>query len=169
MDYDGRRILANYYDQELFPTIKEQKAFEKNLFSKTHKANSEIIMLDGLTCLYRSNVDLYFFVIGSSHENPLLLMSLLNCVFDTANHIVLKNMEKRAVFDSLHLVMLALDEICDGGIILETDANAIMSRLVLRTEDIPLGEQTVAQVKKAIYAINTPFMCLTVSTQLNLH
>lgn len=26
-------------------------------------------MLDGLTCVYRSNVDLYFYVMGSSNEN----------------------------------------------------------------------------------------------------
>ncbi len=69
LDNDGRRILANYYDKTLFPTIKEEKAFEKNLFQKTHKANADIIMLDGLTCLYRSNVDLFFYVMGDCHEN----------------------------------------------------------------------------------------------------
>lgn len=29
-------------------------------------------MLDGLTCVYRSNVDLYFYVMGSSHENEVI-------------------------------------------------------------------------------------------------
>ena len=48
---------------------KEQKAFEKNLFNKTHRANAEIVMLDGLTCVYKSNVDLFFYVMGSSQEN----------------------------------------------------------------------------------------------------
>ena len=71
LDNDGNRILSNYYDSELFASIKEEKAFEKNLFSKTSKASGEIIMLDGLTCLYRSNVDLYFYVMGSTHENEL--------------------------------------------------------------------------------------------------
>jgi len=69
LDNDGNRILAKYYDKNVFSTSKEQKAFEKNLFSKTHRANAEIIMLDGLTCVYRSNVDLFFYVMGSSHEN----------------------------------------------------------------------------------------------------
>lgn len=69
LDNDGNRILAKYYDKNVFPTPKEQKTFEKNLFSKTHRANAEIIMLDGLTCVYRSNVDLFFYVMGSSHEN----------------------------------------------------------------------------------------------------
>ena len=69
LDNDGRRILANYYDKKLFPSIKEEKAYEKNLFQKTHKANADVIMLDGLTCLYRSNVDLFFYVMGDCHEN----------------------------------------------------------------------------------------------------
>ena len=69
LDNDGNRILTKYYDKEIFPTAKEQKAFEKNLFNKTHRASAEIIMLDGLTCVYKSNVDLFFYVMGSSHEN----------------------------------------------------------------------------------------------------
>lgn len=69
LDNDGNRILAKYYDKNIFPSPKEQKAFEKNLFTKTHRANAEIIMLDGLTCVYRSNVDLFFYVMGSCHEN----------------------------------------------------------------------------------------------------
>jgi len=47
--------------------------------------------------------------------------------------------------------MLALDEICDGGVFLEADPTAVVSRVALRTDDIPLGEQTVAQVKKSIF------------------
>lgn len=95
LDNDGNRILAKYYDKNVFPSSKEQKAFEKNLFSKTHRANAEIIMLDGLTCVYRSNVDLYFYVMGSSHENEVckiliaLKMSyvwhILTYVFVTVN------------------------------------------------------------------------------------
>lgn len=69
LDNDGNRILAKYYDKNVFPTAKEQRTFEKNLFNKTHRANAEIIMLDGLTCVYKSNVDLFFYVMGSSNEN----------------------------------------------------------------------------------------------------
>lgn len=32
-------------------------------------ASGEIVMLEGLTCVYRSNVDLYFYVMGSQAEN----------------------------------------------------------------------------------------------------
>lgn len=37
LDNEGNRILAKYYDKNVLPTTKEQKAFEKNLFTKTHR------------------------------------------------------------------------------------------------------------------------------------
>jgi hypothetical protein len=42
--------------------------------------------------------------------------------------------------------MLAMDEMVDNGMILEADPATLVSRVALRTDDIPLGEQTVAQV-----------------------
>lgn len=150
LDNDGNRILAKYYDKNVFPTVKEQKAYEKNLFNKTHRANAEIIMLDGLTCVYKSNVDLFFYIMGGTHENELILMSVLNCLYDSVSLILKKNVEKRAVLENLDIVMLAFDEICDGGIILDADPSSVVKRVDLRNDDIPIGEQTVAQVTNAL-------------------
>ncbi|CAG2202863.1 COPZ [Mytilus edulis] len=122
LDNDGNRLVTKYYDDQ-FPTSKEQKAFEKNLFNKTHKANSEIIMFEGLTCVYRSNVDLFFYVVGSSQENELILASVLNALYES----------------------VTVDEICDGGIILDSDATSIVQKVSLRTDDLNIGEQTMAQ------------------------
>lgn len=84
LDNDGKRILAKYYDPNILATAKEQKLFEKNLFSKTHRANSEIIMLENMTCVYKSNVDLYFYVMGSNQENEVKCLKLqeTNCVIE---------------------------------------------------------------------------------------
>ena len=46
LDNDGKRVYANYYDSNIFPTLKEQSTFEKSLFSKTAKANAEVITLN---------------------------------------------------------------------------------------------------------------------------
>uniref|UniRef100_A0A8C9T517 Coatomer subunit zeta n=1 Tax=Scleropages formosus TaxID=113540 RepID=A0A8C9T517_SCLFO len=73
LDNDGERLYAKYYD-DTYPTVKEQKAFEKNIFNKTHRTDSEIALLEGLTVVYKSNIDLYFYVIGSSHENEVILI-----------------------------------------------------------------------------------------------
>lgn len=107
--------MAKYYDKNVLPTVKEQKTFEKNLFSKTHRATSEIIMLDGLTCVYKSNVDLFFYVMGSTQENELILLSVLNCLYDSISLILKKFVEKKSVMENLEIIMLAFDEICDGG------------------------------------------------------
>ena len=45
LDNDGKRVYGKYYDSNIFPTLKEQSAFEKSLFTKTAKANAEVIRL----------------------------------------------------------------------------------------------------------------------------
>lgn len=42
-------------------------------------------------------------------------MSVLNALYDSISLILRKNVEKRAVLESLDICMLAMDEICDGG------------------------------------------------------
>lgn len=37
--------LFQYYDPELYPSMKEQKNFERNVFNKTHKADSKVLSL----------------------------------------------------------------------------------------------------------------------------
>ncbi|ELW54516.1 Coatomer subunit zeta-1 [Tupaia chinensis] len=102
-------------------TVKEQKAFEKNIFNKTHWTDSEIALLEGLTVVYKSSIDLYFYVIGSSYENELMLLAVLNCLFDSLNQMLRKNVEKRALLENMEGLFLAVDEIVDGGVILESD------------------------------------------------
>ncbi|XP_073519229.1 coatomer subunit zeta-1 isoform X2 [Phyllobates terribilis] len=134
-----------YYD-ETYPSVKEQKAFEKNIFNKTHRTDSEIALLEGLTVVYKSSIDLYFYVIGSSHENELMLMAVLNCLFDSLSQMLRKNVEKRTLLENMDGLFLAVDEIIDGGVILESDPQQVVHRVALRGDDVPLTEQTVSQV-----------------------
>uniref|UniRef100_A0A915CK64 Coatomer subunit zeta n=1 Tax=Parascaris univalens TaxID=6257 RepID=A0A915CK64_PARUN len=146
LDQDGNRVLAKYYDQELFPTQKEQRAFEKSLFQKTNKANAEIIMLDGLICVYRSNVDLFFYVMGGNSENELILVAALNCLYDSISLVLRKNVEKKALVDNMDVAMLILDEICDNGVLLETEPQAVISRCAVRQDELTFGDQSISQV-----------------------
>ncbi|XP_019920789.3 coatomer subunit zeta-1-like isoform X1 [Crassostrea angulata] len=154
LDNDGNRLITKYYDEQ-FPTAKEQKQFEKNLFGKTHKANSEIIMFEGLTCVYKSNVDLFFYVVGSSHENELILASVLNALYDSINQILRKNVEKRSLLENLDAAFLVVDEICDGGIVLDSDASSIVQKVSIRSEDTPLGEHTMSQINKKLEVLQS--------------
>lgn len=117
MDSDGNRIVGKYYDKTVFPSTKEEKAYEKSLFNKTRRCdeNTDIIMLDGLTCVYKANVDVYFYVMGSSHENELLLVNVLSCLYDSISIILKKDISRQSVLRDLDIVLLTFDEICDGG------------------------------------------------------
>jgi len=147
LDQDGERIFAKYFNPpENLSNPKGQKAFEKTLHKKTNDANAEIIMLDGLTIVYRSSVDVFFYVIGSQQENELILVATLNTIFDAISLLTKKSVEKRTLLSSLDAVYLAMDEVCDSGIIIESDPETIFSRSSSKQDDLPLGDQTVAEV-----------------------
>ncbi|RIB05631.1 Longin-like domain-containing protein [Gigaspora rosea] len=149
LDGEGNRILAKYYgSKNAYPTPKEQKVFEKGLFDKTRRANGEIILYDNHVVLYRSNIDVFFYVVGSVEENELLLSTILNAFYDAVSSLLRHQVEKRTIADNLDLVVLALDETIDDGIALETDPNVIVSRVTrprTDTTDIPITEQTFIQ------------------------
>eukprot|EP00051_Salpingoeca_urceolata_P027584 m.482227 g.482227 ORF g.482227 m.482227 type:complete len:173 (+) comp22464_c0_seq1:491-1009(+) len=144
LDNDGKAIICKYFD-ETWPTIKEKRAFEKGLFQKTHRANAEIIMFDGITCVYRSNVDLFFYVFGSAEENELILASVLDALFEATAILTKDNIEKAALFDRMDAITMVMDELVDGGIILETDAGVLAQQATGGREEMPLGEKTLSQ------------------------
>lgn len=78
---------------------------------------AEIILLDGMICVYRSNVDLFFYVMSGADENELILVSALNCLYDSISLVLRKNVEKKALIDDMDIAMLIVDEICDNGFV----------------------------------------------------
>ncbi|KAI9255971.1 Longin-like domain-containing protein [Sporodiniella umbellata] len=155
LDGEGNRVLAKYYDAEK-TNLKQQKQFEKGLFEKTKRAQGEVILYDNQIVLYRSNIDIFFYVVGSMEENELILVSMLNAFYDAVSTLLRYSffffdryqVEKRSVMDNLDLVILCLDETVDEGVILETDSNAIVGRVSkprMDMVDIPFSEQTLLQ------------------------
>eukprot|EP00741_Cyanophora_paradoxa_P015127 tig00020848_g14598.t1 len=151
LDAEGRRICTKYYTDDL-PTTAQQLAFEKSLFSKTHRINArseaEIIMFEKDIFVYRFSTDVHFYVGGSQQENELILVSVLTALYDTVSTILRNQVDKRTMLDNMEAVFLTLDEIIDGGIVLETDPSVIASRVQMKgaETDVPLSEQSLAQV-----------------------
>ncbi|XP_012581505.1 PREDICTED: coatomer subunit zeta-2 [Condylura cristata] len=145
LDNDGHRLLAKYYD-DTFPSMKEQMVFEKNVFNKTSRTDSEIAFFGGMTIVYKSSIDLFLYVVGSSHENELMLMAVLTCLFESLNYMLRKNVEKRCLMENMDGAFLVLDEIVDGGVILESDPQQVVQKVNFRADDSGLTEQSVAQV-----------------------
>ena len=79
------------YYGNAFEALKEQRAFEKTLFNKTHRLNcaphlfgeyftraAEIVTFDGITAVYRSNIDLIFYVFGAADENEVRVAIIID-------------------------------------------------------------------------------------------
>jgi len=143
LDGEGKRIISKYYSKALFPTKQQQLAFEKSLFNKTNRTNGEIILFENLIVVYKSNVDVHFFVVGDQDENELMLTSVLNAFFDAVTQLLRGANDKRSILDNLDTVLLALDEIIEDGIILEADHGSVVGRVAMKGDDAP--EQTFQQ------------------------
>ncbi|OIT40486.1 PREDICTED: coatomer subunit zeta-2-like [Nicotiana attenuata] len=150
LDSEGKRVAVKYYSDD-WPTNVAREAFEKAVFAKTQKTNAraeaEITMFDNYIVVYKFSQDLHFFVTGSDNENEIILASVLQGFCDAVGILLRANVEKKEALENLDLILLCLDEIVDGGIVLETDANVIAGKVASNSLDsgAPLSEQTISQ------------------------
>ena len=103
---DSSRILAKYYaaphpptgaaahstnypGANPYPTLKDQKAFEKGLLEKTSKQTSDIILYDNRVVVFKLEGDIMLYVVGAADENEILLYSVVLALRDSLN-ILLK-------------------------------------------------------------------------------
>ncbi|KAE9407066.1 coatomer protein [Gymnopus androsaceus JB14] len=160
LDTEGHRVLAKYYRPKSHPqlhpaltTLKDQKAFEKGLWAKTKKAGGDIILYDGHLAVYKHSLDIILYFIASPSENELMLSTALNSLIDAQSLLLRNQLEKRGVLENLDVVLLCLDETVDDGIILDTDAAAIASRVSRSrpdTTDITINEQTIMNAYQTV-------------------
>lgn len=138
LDSEGKRIAVKYYSQD-WPTISAQSNFEKSLWAKTSRTNArqeaEVIMFDDYLVVYKYLGDLMFYVVGSQAENELVLYTVLQAFYETVSILLRQQIEKKTVLENLDLVLLSIDEIVDGGVILETDPQLVSSRVSMRGAD----------------------------------
>ncbi|XP_022636069.1 coatomer subunit zeta-3 isoform X2 [Vigna radiata var. radiata] len=133
LDSEGKRVAVRYFSED-WPTNISKIAFEKFVFSKTVKTNAR-------------TEDLHFFVTGGDQENEIILASVLQGFFDAVTLLLRNNVDKREALENLDLILLCLDEIVDGGMILETNGPLIAEKVTSHSMDgdSPLTEQTLSQ------------------------
>jgi len=93
---DRSRILTKYYSAphapphsdrhsgaNSYPTLKEQKAFEKGLLEKTNKQSSDIILYDGRVVVFKMEGDIMLYVVGGADDNEILLFGVVLALRDS--------------------------------------------------------------------------------------
>jgi len=161
LDTEGNRVLSKYYRPKSHPhgepkellTLKEQKVFEKGLWQKTKKTGGDIILYDSHLVVYKHSLDLILYFIAGPTENEVMLYSALASLTDALTMLLRNSLEKRGVLENLDLVLLCLDETIDDGIIVDTDAAAIASRVSRPrpdTTEIVINEQTIMSAYQTV-------------------
>lgn len=69
------------------------------------------------------------YVVGGLQENEILLYNVVLALRDSLSILLKNSTDKRTIIENYDLVSLAIDEIVDDGIVLETDPAAIASRV----------------------------------------
>jgi hypothetical protein len=83
LDSDGGRIAAKYYNcADEFPTVNDQKEFEKKLFrAATPSSASEVVMLENTIAIYAVSNGSFFCITGTIDQNELMLVCMLACCY----------------------------------------------------------------------------------------
>lgn len=98
----------------------------------TKNGGAEIIPIDHEVIVFRSGSDCKFFLAGPADENELILVAVMDAVYDALSGLLKGQIDKGTIFDNLELVLLTLDEVIDQGHIVETDPNDVISRVLMR-------------------------------------
>ncbi|CRG84559.1 Coatomer subunit zeta [Talaromyces islandicus] len=120
---------TDYPGANPYPSVKEQKAFEAGLMEKTNKQTNDVILYDNRVVVFKVESDVMLYVIGSADENEVLLYNVVLSLRDALGILFKGATDKRTIIENYDLVSLAIDEIIDDGIILETDPVLIASRV----------------------------------------
>ena len=150
LDSDGNRVCAKYYDKS-YPSSKDQLALEKKIHLKTKNSNArleaDIILMENIVSVFRSGSDVTMYVVGSSQENEIILLTVLDATFEAVSGLLKGRVDRHVLLDNIELVLLTLDEVVDGGMILEIDTPSISNRVLMRGIDneVPISELTISQ------------------------
>ncbi|KAK4648286.1 Golgi-to-ER vesicle coat component [Podospora bellae-mahoneyi] len=144
---DGSRIFSKWYSpphqaanqqpsstaapasaQNPFADKTAQVRFEKALLQKTAKQTGDILLFDNRIVLYKMEADVAIYVVGGVEENEILLYNVLLALRDALHLLFKQSVDKRTIIENYDLVSLAIDEIVDDGVVLETDPTIIVQR-----------------------------------------
>ena len=104
-------------------------------------------MIENVIAVYKSGNDVTMYVVGSAEENELVLASVLDGLHESPSVMLKDRLDKATLLRNLEFLFIIVDELVDGGVILETDPKALASRVPMKGSDgdTPMSELTIGE------------------------
>ena len=137
LDKNGKRLLSKYYSNDLKNNLSKQLNLEDNVANKTVKSKTQsqgecdIIMIENYNVVFQNIQDICIYVVGAGYENELVLSEVLTGLVDGLMLLFRNQLTKRTFLENFDLIVLALDEVIEDGIIIETDSQAIAQKVAV--------------------------------------
>lgn len=93
----------------------------------------DVLLYNDHLVLYISSSNVKIFIIASSSANELVIDSVLRGIESALNTLLKGSIDARGIIDNMDYVLLAIDELCEDGIIFETSGDDIASRVVMNS------------------------------------
>ncbi len=133
---DGERLLAKYFDgRSKDDQIKNEAQLQRKTKSNKIGTDTEVFLMDQEVVAMCAGIDVKFYISADSSENELILVSVLEAIYNALSEILSNHMDHRTLVDNLELTLLTVDEVIDHGQIMELDSNAVASRVLMRSSE----------------------------------
>ena len=77
----------------------------------------------------------WIYVVGSQSENELILVNVLMSLSEALSSLLRAPPDKRLLLDNFDTLLITIDEMVDSGMILETEAAAVVNRVGMKAAD----------------------------------
>ncbi len=164
VDERGQRIAAQYYSNGL-QTLAAQQKLEASLLNKALRSSAageaDIVLFDGHVAVMRAGKDVHLFVTGDQDENEIILVEVLNALYNALSSLLPGgSLSSRNMMEKLDVVLLVLDELVDGGVILEIESSAIVNRVGMKGAEGSAAASAVPGMPGVAGSASTPQQAL---------
>eukprot|EP00483_Globobulimina_turgida_P013639 UN13665 len=147
LDNNGNRLCAKYYSKrEEFSTKDTQTKFETAILLKANRSvqrsDTDVLLYNDHLVLYISSSNVRIFIAASSSANELVIDEVLRALESSLTTLLKGTIDTRGIIDNMDYVLLAIDELCEEGIIFETEGDDIASRVLMK-EITPMAQETL--------------------------
>ena len=137
-DSEGGALASKYFHPRLDKA--KRTKFDSELKQKLVKLKESdgstrdisIIVIDEFVLQVKQSSDVLLCVVFDSAENDLLIQCYTDSLWRCLSLITGNSITKRKVLEKLDSVFLMIDESCERGIILDDDADNIMSKIEMK-------------------------------------